>query len=171
MVTVLISLMLFLLLIGLPILGIYLLFYKKKVENPNSLPAWINNSNLSPDSKNVHIKQFYKQTEKPFTKKWLLEYWHGKRSAFHAWFLFFFIFGITMKTARFASHGLPDNLVQLIINNKFFEGTFAAIFVTYYILISIILWRCAANSTAFNKWFARIFIFVPLIYSINSLSH
>jgi len=61
-------------------------FQKRKVGGDVKPTDWIDALNISPSAKRVHLKEFYKQTEKIFTSDWFLEYWHGQRSAFYAWF-------------------------------------------------------------------------------------
>lgn len=148
----------------LPIFGIYLLF-RKKPYNSKQEPYWIEKLNLTPEAKSVHLKQYYKQTEKFFSIKWFLEYWKGQRTAFHAWFVFYFSIGLIISTLLLF---IGEFRIQMLAENKIMlQGFFGIAYIAYYILASIILWRCAANSTLFYKWFARMFIFLPLVQVIR----
>lgn len=149
--------------ISLFCLGIYLIFYKRKLDETIKPEVWLDKLNLSPNAKKVRLKEITKQTEKIFTRKWFLEYWQGERTAFSAWFTWLLI---------------GDNLINIVIHSTIYliasHWTFPVILaifcifahLIYEILAFIMLWKCAKNSTPFNKYFAR---FLVVLYILKFL--
>lgn len=127
--------------------GIYLLFYKRKMTSGIQLTDWLDKLDLSPSAKSVRLKEINKQAEKIFTRKWFLEYWQGERTALSAWLTWIFLGGIIMRVVLMLS--------LLKIAEHWFLVVLLIIVFMYKILSSIILWRCAKNSTPINKYFAR----------------
>lgn len=140
-------------------IGLYAATYKRKVnQHDNVIPKYF--KYLPIEAQNVHTKELNKQTYPSFTWKWFLEYWRGERSAFNAWLIWSFIGSFLVSTIG----------LLFIFFLKFigFSGlsvsiSFTILFLMYSILSSIILWRCAKNSTTNYKFFARSIAILPLV--------
>lgn len=162
---VLVSVFFFLLLL----VGVFLLFYKRKTSRLGSSelssPAWLANSGLSPAAKNIHLKELNKQTEKIFTLRWILEYWRGQRSAFYAWFTWVLLGGIAIRASL-----IPISVFAgLSVEKLQYSGAYSLFIIIYCIFSSIILWRCAKNSTRPYKYFARFIAILPVLKFILDL--
>lgn len=140
--------------------GVFLLFYKRKGKD--GAPAWIATAALSDAAKDVHLSEYHKQTGKIGTKTWLLKYWRGQRSAFYAWFTWSFV-------GKFLLKAIISLCLIFSIDSIWPIYLLSAISIFYTIVAAIILWRCARNSTTFNKYFARIVAIFPVCIVIIDL--
>lgn len=150
--------------------GIYLLIHKKKVPAGSELlpPPWF--AKLSEQAQAVHLKERNKQMQKIFTKAWLLEYWHGQRTAFAAWFTWFLMSGLLIGalTVILASSITPtaDHSSQNLIFSWILIAAAFLIYGPYQLLVGIILWKCAQNSTLGFKCFARAVAGITMAFAV-----
>lgn len=153
------------LLVLLLVLAFYLMLRKPKIIGERILPAWL--GTLSVSARNVHLKEFNKEVGRKFSKQWLFGYWHGQRSAFYAWFTWFFIGRGTLAVAIFTSTlvlaSRSGNEWILMDHPVFLIGT-GIILLAYMSVSAIILWRCAVNSRPVYKYIARIYAILAPIY-------
>lgn len=149
-------------------LGIYLLMYKKKIPAGAQLlpPPWL--AKLSEQAQAIHLKERNKQMHKIFTKAWLLEYWHGERTAFAAWFTWFLIsgllIGVLKTTLALSITPMMNHSLGLI-----FIAVAFLIYGPYQLLVGIILWKCAQNSTLGFKYFARVIAGITMAFAVMRL--
>ena len=128
-------------------------FQKRKVGGDVKPTDWIDALNLPAAAKNVHLKEFNKQTERKFTAKWFREYWQGQRSAFYAWLTWSFIGAIIVNITL---DGIAALFISPSMQESWFDILTLIIGTIYSFFASVILWRCAKNSTRFYKYFARL---------------
>lgn len=161
--------------IALMVLAIYLLRYKGKNTDTS---AYVNTLNIPEFAKTVRLNELNKKTAPKFTKAWFLEYWQGKRTAFYAWSTWFVIGAIALRaiTAAFgfllgyASVSFsPLKLSPQAIT--IFGSLFDLINLCYLMLASVMLWRCANNSSLFFKYFSRLFVVVVMSNVLMSVYH
>lgn len=168
------------------ILGIFLMFYKRNrglVTNSESdTLAYVNNMKVSETAKTVHFKEITKKTEKKFTKKWFLEYWHGDRSACYAWWtwsvgiaalvklVLFLMFSILLLFVNLSTNAINHEPATLnTLGNNLLFIAMEMLFLAYFIMASVILWRCAKNSTRFWLFFARFWAILVVVVGIINL--
>lgn len=150
------------LIIFLVSIGFYLLLHKKRANPEQEIknPKWF--KNISVEARNVHTKELHKKTHTKFTLNWFLEYWQGERSAFYAWFTWLFIGQVIIAVIGIVLLVIflkPTNLADLNI-----PISVRILFILYSLMGSIILWRCAKNSTRGFKYFARAIAILYLIH-------
>ncbi len=169
-------------LFALFILGIFLLFYKRNrglvTNNESDTLAYVNRMKVSETAKTVHFKEITKKTAEKFTKKWFLEYWHGDRSACYAWWTWSVGIAAVAKLGLFLILPLIVNLSTKVMNHEHAELDSAGkllfiatelLFLAYIIMASVIVWRCARNSTRFWQFFARFWAIFVVVIGITNL--
>jgi len=141
-------------LIALIGLGIFLLTYKRKGQ-PRVYPKWFHT--LSPEAQQVHLKEWQKKTASMFTRHWFMEYWKGERSAFSAWFTWVFVGKLIVVISLLIMISMHSVIAG------YFLVSYGILLILYSIMSSIILWKCAKNSTTGYKYFARFVAIISLV--------
>ncbi len=146
----------------------------KAAEQPEvqaSNAAYVESLNISPSAKAVRLKELNKQTAKIFSAEWFLEYFRGDRTAFYAWWTWFFIgrmafvpIFLPLRLIQQAQEGAPSLafIISVIVADL--------LFVLAQLLASVILWKCARNSTPFFKFFAKFWALVSAALAVYSVS-
>lgn len=141
---------------------------KRKSRKEDTLQALENNlasRDISPTAKSNLLKEIRQENSTLFSKNWFLEYWQGERSIFYAFFTWFFcvpfiprwIFGL-IGDSIYQSYALYDS--------HLFDTLVAGLFMAYFALVFVIIWRCSNNSRTVMKWIMRGFFTINEIFYI-----
>lgn len=121
----------------------------------------INNLQISEIAKQFRIRELKRETATRFTKKWLLEYFRGERSALSAWFTWLFCFRGIFFVALFSLFTPIFDLGHLVPISLF------AVIVLFMIIFTFIgafvLWRCSKNSTRIWRSISRIYCLITIL--------
>ena len=99
------------------------------------------------------------------------EYWQGPQTAISAWFCWLFCLPLLfVLSAAFFQHSqlLSSHrhfLTKYLITNQNIMALVICYYL-YYILASVIWWKCARNSTTFYKYVVRIWAAIKVFTSI-----